>query len=108
MLEPLPEPVDMIIANLPYVRDADIHGEGPISFEPKMALNGGEKGMDKIEKLCGQASGKLKKSGCLLLEIGQGQVEDVKAILHKHFPSGLIEVEKDLAGIERVVTLRLT
>jgi release factor glutamine methyltransferase len=108
MLSLLPEPVDMIIANLPYVREADIPGEGPLSFEPQMALDGGEKGLDKIEKLCGQASGKLKKSGCLLLEIGQGQAEDVKAILHKYFPSGLIEVEKDLAEIERVVTLRLT
>jgi hypothetical protein len=42
------------------------------------------------------------------LEIGQGQAEDVKAILHKYMPKGVIEVNKDLAGIERVVGLRLT
>jgi methylase of polypeptide subunit release factors len=44
----------------------------------------------------------------LLLEIGQGQAEDVRSILHKYFPLGSIETKKDLAGIERVVHLRLT
>ena len=108
LLEPLPESVDLIIANLPYVRESDIPANGPLSFEPQLALNGGEKGLDKIERLCRQAGEKLNSKGSLLLEIGQGQAEDVKAILHKYFPSALIEVEKDLAGIERVVSLRLT
>lgn len=108
MLEPLPEPVDMIIANLPYVRESDMSVKGPLSFEPELALNGGEEGLDKIKTLCGQARGKLKSKGILLLEIGQGQAEAVTAILHKIFPLALIEVERDLAGIERVVYLRLT
>jgi release factor glutamine methyltransferase len=106
MLEPLPESVDLIIANLPYVREADIRG--PLSYEPRMALNGGEKGLDKIEQICLQAGDKLNINGSLLLEIGQGQADDVKAILHKYFPSGSIEIKKDLAGIDRVVHLRLT
>jgi release factor glutamine methyltransferase len=108
LLEPLPESIDLIIANLPYVREADIPADGPLSFEPQLALNGGERGLNKIERLCRQAGAKLNNQGSLLIEIGQGQAEDVKAILHKYFPSGLIEVQKDLAGIERVVSLRLT
>jgi release factor glutamine methyltransferase len=108
MLEPLSESVDLIIANLPYVKESDIPDAGPLSFEPELALNGGEKGLDKIEKLCRQAGEKLKSKGSLLLEIGQGQAEEVKAILHKYYPSALIEVNNDLAGIERVVNLRLT
>jgi release factor glutamine methyltransferase len=108
MLEPLPEPVDMVIANLPYVRKADMSAKGPLSFEPELALNGGEEGLDKIKTLCGQVRGKLNSKGILLLEIGQGQAEAVTAILHKIFPLALIEVERDLAGIERVICLRLT
>jgi release factor glutamine methyltransferase len=104
MLEPLPEPVDMIIANLPYVRKADL----TLGFEPELALNGGEKGLDKIKTLCGQARGKLNTNGSLLLEIGQGQAEAVTAILHKVFPLALIEVARDLSGIERLICLRLT
>jgi release factor glutamine methyltransferase len=108
LLECLSEPVEMIVANLPYVREGDITGKGPLSFEPQLALNGGERGLDKIEKLCHQAGEKLDSKGSLLLEIGQGQAEEVKTIMHHNFPSGLIEVEKDLAGIKRLVSLRLT
>ncbi|MGD0779799.1 MAG: peptide chain release factor N(5)-glutamine methyltransferase [Dehalococcoidales bacterium] len=108
LLEPLPESIDLIIANLPYVKEAAIPAKGPLSFEPQLALNGGERGLDKIERLCRQEDAKLNSQGSLLIEIGQGQAEDVKTILHKYFPSGLIEVQKDLAGIERVVSLRLT
>jgi release factor glutamine methyltransferase len=108
MLGPLPESVDMIIANLPYVRKKDIPDEGPLSYEPELALSGGEKGLDKIEQLCRQASKKLNKKGYLILEIGEGQAGGVTNILHNIYPSGSIEVERDLAGIERVVTLCLT
>lgn len=108
MLEPLPEPIDMIIANLPYVRVSDIPATGPLSFEPGLALNGGADGLDRIKLLCRQAGEKLHKNGSMLLEIGQGQVDAVKDILDKLFPSALIECDCDLAGIERVISLRLT
>jgi release factor glutamine methyltransferase len=106
MLKPLPEPVELIVANLPYVREKDI--KGSLRFEPRKALSGGQKGLVKIRELCHQAGDKLNSKGSLLLEIGQGQAATVKFILHKVFPTGIIEVEKDLAGIDRVVSLRLT
>ncbi len=108
MLTPLPESVDLIVSNMPYVRDADIPVKGPLSFEPQVALSGGERGLDKIEELCRQAGNKLNDKGSLLLEIGLRQAKDVKAILHRYYPTGLIEVKKDLAEIDRVVSLRLT
>jgi len=108
MLAPLPESVDLIVANLPYVRGDDISGKGPLSFEPKIALSGGEKGLDKIKWLCREVGEHLNPQGSLLLEIGQGQVEEVKSILHKYLSTGLIEIKKDLAGIDRVVWMRLT
>ena len=108
MLEPLPEPVDLIIANLPYVRESDLPRTGPLSFEPVLALDGGPDGVEKIDRLCHQACQGLRSGGCLILEIGQGQGKRVTAILHKVFPSAEIEVSADLAGIERVVSLRLT
>ncbi|MDD5045405.1 MAG: peptide chain release factor N(5)-glutamine methyltransferase [Candidatus Omnitrophica bacterium] len=108
LLQPLLEPVDIIVANLPYVRDRDMPDKGPLSFEPSLALNGGVKGLDKIKTLCRQTVDKLNKKGSLLLEIGQGQERNVTAILREHFPSGLIETKKDLSGIGRVIILRLT
>jgi len=108
MLEPLPGPVDLIIANLPYVRESELPQSGPVSFEPRIALNGGPAGLEKIAKLCREAGAKLTPGGCLLLEIGQGQGEAVRALLRELFPSGLVEVTPDFSGIERVVTLCLT
>jgi len=108
MLAPLPEPVDLIIANLPYVMELELPRTGPVSFEPAVALNGGAAGLEKIRQLCQQVDGKLCPGGCLLLEIGQGQGQAVAALLQGLFPSAALEIIPDLRGIERVVNLCLT
>ncbi len=108
MLEPLPESVDLIIANLPYVREAELPLTGPLSFEPSLALSGGPDGIAGIKRLCFQAGEKLRPGGCLLLEVGQGQQKTVTDLLHGFFPSAQIEIIPDYAGIERVITLCLT
>lgn len=108
MLDPLPEPVDLIIANLPYVKQSELARMGSARFEPRLALDGGSDGTERIRQLCRQVGGKLQPSGFLLLEIGQGQKRAVTAFLHTLFPNGKIEVMPDLSGIDRVVSLNLT
>jgi len=105
MLDPLPEAVDLIIANLPYVRKSDLSG---IVFEPRLALDGGGDGIEKIRRLCCQVGDKLCTGGSLLLEVGQGQGRAVTTLLNTLFPGGKIKVIPDLSGIERVVSLGLT
>ncbi len=105
MLEPLPEAVDLIITNLPYVRESQLAG---MRFEPRLALDGGWDGMGKIRRLCRQLGGKLRPGGFLLLEIGQGQGKEVTTLLNALFPTGKIKLMPDLSGIERVVSLSLT
>ena len=104
MLDPLPQPANLIVANLPYVKEAEIE-EG--SFEPMLALNGGQDGLGKIRRLCCQLRDKLCPGGYLLLEIGQGQGKAVTTLLHSLFPSAKIEVTPDLGGIERMISLTL-
>jgi release factor glutamine methyltransferase len=106
MLEPLPEAVDIIVANLPYVSQAELCRLS--DFEPELALDGGTDGLAQIEKLCRQASGKLHPQGFLLLEIGQGQEKAVTALLRRLFPSAGIEIVPDLSNIVRVVILSPT
>jgi release factor glutamine methyltransferase len=105
MLEPLLEPVDLIIANLPYVKESEII---PMSFEPRLALDGGAKGTERISQLCRQANSKLSPGGHLLLEMGQGQRGAITSLLESLFPDGEIEVMPDLSGIERVLHLSPT
>jgi release factor glutamine methyltransferase len=108
MLEPLPAPVDLLVANLPYVRGAELPRTGPLSFEPELALNGGQDGLAVINRLCQQASEKLRPGGCLLMEIGgKIQAEIVKTSLHNISPSARIDFFRDLNNIERVASLRV-
>jgi release factor glutamine methyltransferase len=104
LLEPLSEPVDIIVANLPYVRKSELDTQS----EPPLALDGGADGTETIKQLCRQAGGRLKSGGWLLLEIGQGQGEEINDILHNFFPDDEVKVFPDLAGIERVVICRLS
>ncbi len=107
MLDPLPEPVDLMVANLPYVRESELSLVNTLDFEPSLALNGGSDGLEKVRRLSAQAVNKLRPGGCLLLEIGHGQRKAVTTLLHSLFPAAGLEVTADLAGIDRVVSLIL-
>lgn len=105
LLEPLPDPVDIIAANLPYVRTADLPTVNTNGYEPRLALDGGEDGLDVIRRLCAQVNGELKPGGSLLLEIGLGQRAEVVNLLQTLFSSAQISVTPDLNSIDRVVCL---
>jgi len=108
MLAPLPEPVDLITANLPYVREQEITASGLADFEPRLALDGGADGLDKIRHLCQQGRDKLRPQGVILLEIGQGQAGNVTNLLRHHFPAASVAAITDFQGMERVIRLCLT
>jgi release factor glutamine methyltransferase len=107
LLYPLPEPVDVLIANLPYVRKADLSRMPSARFEPLIALDGGEGGLDHVFRFCDQVSAKIRPGGCLLMELGMGQCETVKEYLTRLFPLSTVEILADLAGIERVVKMTI-
>lgn len=106
LLDPLPEVVDLIVANLPYVHERDADKLEPeLGFEPREALYAGPDGLDRIRLLFEQARSKGQPRGCLLVEIGQGQAGEVSALARQSFPQAKIALHKDLGGIERVVAV---
>ena len=109
LLEPLFQPVDMIVANLPYIKGCEFRDLSPEvrNFEPTTALAGGEDGLDEIQQILEQMPGKLNYGGCFLLEIGQGQGRVVTSLIKSYFPQASIELISDLGGIERVVKVGL-
>ncbi len=74
---------DLIVSNPPYIKSADIKNlsEDIKKFEPKLALDGGNDGLDVIKKVIYKSRTILKKCGTLALEIGKGQQYDVSQIL---------------------------
>lgn len=109
LLEPLPEPVDTIVANLPYIRNCELQTLSPeiTNFEPTLAIAGGNDGWDKIRLLLDQVPGKLRPEGYLLLEIGQRQDKAVSSMINSYFPQARVELIPDLSGINRVVRIIL-
>ena len=109
LLEPLYQLVDMIVANLPYIKDCEFKDLSPEirDYEPAVALAGGEDGLDKIQQILDQIPGKLSYGACFLLEIGQGQGKMVSSLIKNYFPKASIELISDLGGIERVVKVVL-
>ena len=98
---------DMLISNPPYIRTEDIEGlmEEVRFHDPVLALDGKENGLYFYEKITEQAGTYLKSGGWLMYEIGCDQGMDVSEIMKKNgFEQ--IEIKKDLAGLDRVVTGR--
>jgi release factor glutamine methyltransferase len=114
LLEPLSRSVDLIVANLPYVKDCQVADLSPEirEHEPTIALAGGRDGLDKIREMLEQMQAKKSAypgegPAYLLLEIGQGQGEMVTSLVNDHFPEASIGLVSDPGGIERVVKVGL-
>ena len=74
---------DLIVSNPPYINRKDIKNleDDVKKFEPKLALDGGNDGLDVIKKVIYKAKNILKFNGTLALEIGNGQYRKVSQIL---------------------------
>jgi methylase of polypeptide subunit release factors len=68
-----------------------VDGVNTSGYEPRIALDGGEDGLDVISRFCRQAGGALSPGGSLLMEIGAGQRTAVVGILRGLFPSAISE-----------------
>ena len=77
---------DLVVSNPPYIRSSDLKNlEDDIKLhEPKIALDGGNDGLDLIKKVIYKAKEILKANGRLALEISNEQVLQVSKILEKN------------------------
>lgn len=100
VLEGLGERFDVILANLPYLRDDQRHPS--TACEPDLALYAGEDGLDVYRRLFEQAQGALTEGGIIACEVDPGQAEAVTE-LARRWVQGEQAVLKDLAGRERVL-----
>jgi release factor glutamine methyltransferase len=99
-------PLDIILANLPYVIRSVIPTL-PVatSFEPVAALDGGPDGLDAIRALLERLPDALTGDGIALLEIGADQAERASAAARERLARWRIGVEPDIAGLPRLLRL---
>ena len=107
LLAPLDMPVDVIVANLPYVTTPDWEALEPElrEHEPRLALDGGDDGLDLIRRLLAQTPAHLKQGGAVCLEFGIGQRDAIVALGRAAFPEARIEIYDDFSGIPRVIVV---
>lgn len=107
LLAPISNPVDLIIANLPYITEGEWTAidDGVKLYEPAIALRGGEDGLDLIRQLLQQARSKLNPGGAIFLEIGWRQGALARTVAQSCFPAGRVTVSSDFAGNDRIVTI---
>jgi len=98
------ENFDIIVSNPPYIKEHVIETlmEDVKNYEPYIALNGGEDGLEFYKKIIIQSLKLLKENGVLAFEIGNDQGIEVKNLMEESAYRN-VEIFKDLAGFDRVV-----
>jgi len=108
LLDPITGPLDLVVANLPYVSDIEF---GSLStqircFEPIQALLGGRNGLDIISRLLDQATERLRPNGMILLEVGQHQTALARDVTGQYFPKATVTPIRDLSGGNRAILIK--
>jgi release factor glutamine methyltransferase len=109
LLAPVPQRLDAVVSNLPYVTTAEWQNlpRHIREHEPRVALDGGADGLDLFRRLLTQASRYVKPDGWLMLEIGATQGQAVTALARQAFPLAAINLHRDYAGLTRVVEIQM-
>lgn len=110
LLDPLPGPVDIIAANLPYIPAADHAALQPNvrDHEPTSALVSGADGLGHIRRLLTAAPAHLRPGGAIFLEIGHDQGAAVREMALDTIPGCQVQITQDLAGLDRLVQILKT
>lgn len=102
----LSEKFDIIVSNPPYIKTEEIDtlDKEVKDYEPRIALDGGEDGLDFYRRICEGAKHRLNEHGKLFLEAGYGEAEEIKKMLENDFN---VEIIKDISGIDRIIKAEL-
>lgn len=95
---------NVIVCNPPYIKTAEIAGldVGVKDFEPRIALDGGEDGLDFYRRLAKDVNRYVARGGMLILEVGEDQAAEVLRLFSKRDYAMVI---KDLEGKDRFLKI---
>jgi release factor glutamine methyltransferase len=105
LLSWLEDPVDLVLANLPYLRADQIIENSQLAAEPPVALLGGADGLDLLRELLADLPRVIAPGGAIGLEIDPSQRDEVLRLARSTFPESRLRVLPDLAGLDRHVTV---
>jgi release factor glutamine methyltransferase len=96
--------VDLIMANLPYIAEADMSYLAVSQYEPHLALAGGPDGLDLVRRLLADVPRVCRPSALVLLEIGADQGPATVKLAQTLKPQQ-VTLHPDYAGLDRIVRI---
>ncbi|MGN0817641.1 MAG: peptide chain release factor N(5)-glutamine methyltransferase [Candidatus Coproplasma sp.] len=95
---------NIIVCNPPYIKSGEIASlQSEVkNFEPRIALDGGDDGLDFYRRLAKDVNRYLARGGMLMLECGEGQADEVLKLFEKR---DYAMVVKDYAGVDRFLKI---
>lgn len=101
------QPVDLVCANLPYIPSKKLVEVNSLQWEPSLALDGGESGLDLINELLQKAPAFVNKPGLVLLEIEASLSAQTLELARSYFPEAEISLHQDLSQRDRMIRIEL-
>ncbi len=105
LLDGIDTKFDLVCANLPYIPSSTLKKLDIYCKEPTRALDGGKDGLEVIERCLRVLPYHLNENGMALFEIEARQGTMSVEIARRVFPEAKIQIEKDLAGKDRLLTI---
>ncbi len=107
LLEPVTEPFDILVSNLPYIPSArfDELPREIREYEPRVALDGGPDGLSEMRRLLRQVESRAGKGAVAFLEISEEQGADALDLVQRELPRASAALHRDLEGLDRVIQL---
>ena len=95
---------DVIVTNPPYIPTADLENlqREVRDYEPKLALDGGEDGLDYYRRIAADAPKYLNRGGVLIMEVGIGEAQEIVRMFRSNTYAMIV---KDFNGIDRYVKI---
>lgn len=99
------EKFDVILSNPPYIaeHEKNVMDQSVLDYEPPLALFAENNGLFIYQRLADELLNLLTPRGKIYLEIGYQQGEAVKQLFQTAFPEALVQIEKDLSGLDRLI-----
>jgi release factor glutamine methyltransferase len=98
------ERYDVVIANLPYMPTADIpSAPNPLSFEPRLAVDGGPDGLSAYRRLLPTLERRRKPHALVLMEAAPPTIVGLEQLAVKFLKEFVIDVRADYAGLRRYI-----
>ena len=98
---------DLITANPPYIKSGEIAllDQEVRDFEPRIALDGGEDGLDFYRRIAERIRRYIVRGGMCIMECGEGQAQEIIRIFRETARCDFAMVVRDDAGVERIVKI---